>query len=92
MLSVDIERQIAEGDRIRRIEISFTGACFPDFESLINFVNSIKVDKAKYSDISLKLICDGPLEKKEVIGLINKLPSSIGDAKIQAGVEVERAA
>lgn len=91
-LSEEIERKIVEGDQIRRIEISFTGACFPDFESLIKFVNSIKVDKAKYSDISLKLICDGPLEKKEVLGLIDKLPSSIGDAKIQAGVEVARAA
>jgi len=91
-LSVEVERKIQEGMQIKGIELEFSGGAFHDFKSFNTFISSLDVRKPKVSEVKLKLIIEGPLSKKEVIELIDKLPRSLGGGIVKAVVEAEKIA
>jgi hypothetical protein len=88
-LAVDVERKLQENVRVKTIELTFSEGSFEDFRSFSSFVKSLNIRSPKILDIKLKLIVEGPMSKKEVIDLIDKLPPSLGGGIVKAVIEVE---
>ncbi|MDI6851916.1 MAG: hypothetical protein QMD82_08295 [bacterium] len=91
-LSVEVERKVPDGMQIKGIALEFSGGSFDDFKSFNTFVNSLNIRKPKVPDVKLKLVIEGPMSKKEVIELIDKLPRSLGRGIVKAVVEAEKIA
>lgn len=91
-LSVEVERKILEDMQIKGIELDFSGGSFKDFQSFINFVKSLDIRAPKVHDVKLALIIEGPMGKREVIRLIDKLPPSLSDGTVKALIEAEKIA
>jgi hypothetical protein len=91
-LSVEVERKLPDDMQIRGIELEFSGGSFDDFKSFNTFVDSLNIRKPKVADVKLKLVIEGPMSKKEVIDLIDKLPRSLGGGSVKAVVEAEKVA
>jgi len=91
-LSVEVERKVSDGMQIKGIELAFSGGSFDDFKSFNTFVDSLNVKKPKVPDVKLKLVIEGPMSKKEIIDLIDKLPRSLGGGTVKAVVEAEKVA
>jgi len=94
-LSVEIERKLSlvpEDVTIKNVEILIEGSSFQDFNSFLKFVKSLNIGKLRYSDVSLKLVINNPVSKKELMQLIDNLPTEIGGGNIGAKIEVEKVA
>jgi len=91
-LSVEVERKVPDGMQIKGIELEFSGGSFDDFKSFNTFVGSLDIKKPKVPEVKLKLVIEGPISKKEVIELIDKLPRSLGGGIVKAVVEAEKIA
>jgi hypothetical protein len=91
-LSVEVERKVPDGMQIRGVELEFSGGSFDDFKSFNAFVVSLNIKKPKVHDVKLKLVIEGPMSKREVIDLIDKLPRSLGGGSVKAVVEAEKVA
>lgn len=92
LLSTEVERKITENVRVKGITLEFSDASFSDIEALKSFISSLNIRRPKVSGVSLKLIIEGPLGKKETVELIDKLPPALGGGKVKAIIEAERVA
>ncbi len=88
-LSEEVERKVPGQAQVRRLEIVFSGCSFNNFDSFKKFVDSLNVGRLRFENVELKLCVDGPLSKKDVTSLIDKLPSSIGKGILKAKIEAE---
>jgi len=91
-LSVEIERKILEEMQIKGIKLTFSGGSFKDFQSFINFVKALNIKAPEIHDVKLTLVIEGPLGKREVMGLIDKLPPSLSGGTVKAVIEAEKVA
>lgn len=91
-LSYEIERKLPGDVQIRSVRLIFSGASFKDFQSFIRFINSLNIKMPKILDAGVTLVIEGPMDKKEVIGLIDKLPPSLGGGNVKAVIEAEKVA
>lgn len=91
-LSVDVERKVPDGVRVKGVELEFSGGSFKDFKSFETFVKSLNIRKPTISEVKLKLVVEGPMSKGEIIELIDKLPPSLGGGKVKAIIEAEKIA
>ena len=91
-LSVEVERKIREGARVKGIELTFSGISFEDFSSFLKFVRSLDVGRPQVLDVGLRLVIEGPMDKGRVIKLLDKLPPSLGGGNVKAVIEVEEVA
>lgn len=89
-LSVEIERKVPENVHVKGIEIAISGCSFKDFKSFSDFASTLNIRKSKVSGVKITLLVDGPISKKEVIDLIDKLPPSLGGGNIKAVIETEK--
>ena len=87
-LSYEIERKVRENAQIRRLELILSESSFNNFNSLSKFINSLKIKNAKFVDVKMKIIIERPMDKKEIMKLIDELPPSLSGGKIKAIIEV----
>jgi hypothetical protein len=88
-LSVEVERKIPEDAKVRQMRLDFSEASFKDVEALKTFITNLSYKRPKISNVSLTVVLEGPLHKKDITDFIDKFPSSLGGGKVKAVIEVE---
>jgi hypothetical protein len=91
-LSEEMERHIPEGVKVQQIKIDLSKLSFDDVDTITSFISSFGSKKPKFSNVSMQIILEGPMDKNEAIKLIEKLPTSLYGGIIKASIEVKKVA
>jgi hypothetical protein len=90
LLSQEMERCIPKDAKIQQVKINLSKLSFDNVDTVTSFISSISFKKAKFSDVSMQIIVEGPIDKNEAIRLIDELPPSLYGGTVKASVEVKQ--
>jgi len=74
------------------MRIDLTKLSFNSLDAITSFISFLPFKKVKFSNVSMQIIMEGPMERDEAIKLIDKLPASLYNGTIKASIEVKEVA
>jgi hypothetical protein len=92
LLSQEVERRISKDAKVQQVKIDLSKLSFDNVDAVKSFLSSISFKKAKFSNVTMQITVEGPMNKNEVIELIDKLPASLHGGTIKASIEVKEVA
>jgi hypothetical protein len=87
-LSEEIERRIPEGAKIQQIKIDLSKLSFDNVDAFISLITIFSFKKPKISIVNMQVTLEGPMDKNDVIKLIEKLPASLYGGAVKASIEL----
>jgi hypothetical protein len=87
-LSEEIERRIPEGAKIQQIKIDLSKLSFDNVDAFTSLITIFSFKKPKISIVNMQVTLEGPMDKNDVIKLIEKLPASLYGGAVKASIEL----
>jgi hypothetical protein len=87
-LSEEIERRIPEGAKIQQIKIDLSKLSFDNVDAFTSLITIFSFKKPKISIVNMQVTLEGPMDKNDVIKLIEKLPASLYGGAVRASIEL----
>jgi len=87
-LCEEIERRIPQTATIQKIKIDLSKLSFDNIDTITSFISLFSFKKPKFSNVNIQVVLEGPMDKNEIIKLIEKLPASLYGGTIKASIEV----